>query len=1097
MRKIYALLFAVFCTSVLIAQDCGTDEYHAYRMAHDSGYREQFLREKAMIHAAAAQRNSNESTQGVIQIPTVVHIIHMGEPVGTFSNIPDAQVFGAMQGINDRFRGLIDSTIDIGIEFCLASRDPNGCPTNGINRVSGCSVPLYCSVGMSYTNCGANSTDVQDLCRWPEDQYFNIYIVWQICSGAAGYSMSMGPNPYTGVVIGMNSFVQGSTTPTHECGHALGLPHTFEGDNGNQCPVNNNCLTDGDGICDTPPHRVNDCGAVNPCSATGDFNYSRYNYMSYCGNKLLFSPDQRTQMLSTINYYSSLQTSQGCVAPLFNVITPVVNNMSCYNVCDGSIAITQSAACVPQTYTYAWSTGATTSSVSGLCAGTYSVVITNMSSQTTTYSFVITNPQPLAVTASITPGGCGASAEATVSGGTPFVSSTLCGNGSTSGTIGTGTDPGNPAWYPAVYGNQNMGSRHQVLVLASELTAAGIVAGNINSVAYNIVSVQGTNTLDGFTIKMMHTNLSNLMYVVLGAQVVMNPQTITLTPGWNTHTLDFAFVWDGVSNIVIETCFNNSSTVPVNTQSYMSTTSFWSIAWNTDNSMNACTAYNGAFATIYRPNVQLIQCQNTNYFTYLWSDGQTTETATGLAPGTYTVTVTDAGGCTATGTCTVTSGDIDPLIVNANIAQTATCSSDAASTVSGGNPYVSPTLCGSGSTTAIVGTGTVTVSPNTYPSTYGNYYWGSRHQMLMTAAELSASGLVAGNITSISFDVYAALGNTSINGFTVKMKHTALTSVTAFDNTFQTVVNPQSLTVVAGWNLHTFDTPFTWDGVSNILIEICFNNSSWTAQNSQNNMTTTPFTSVIYSYVDASNACSNLTNTATTANRPNMRFTQCSDSLVYTYQWSDGQTTPDATGLTSGTYTLTVTDGDGCTGTATLVVTTGTTVNAGNDTIVLPSMPVTLGGSPTASGVPPYTYSWFPSTGLNSTTIANPVSTVTITTIYVLTTTDGNGCTYTDTVTVFVDPMLSVPAIVADGDFIVYPNPANDVLSVAGKEIENGMYSLRITNVLGQTMWQSEVLVNSGVLNEEISVANFPAGVFFLTVGNGESVFVRRVEVRN
>ncbi|MBC6994045.1 SprB repeat-containing protein, partial [Lewinella lacunae] len=40
-------------------------------------------------------------------------------------------------------------------------------------------------------------------------------------------------------------------------------------------------------------------------------------------------------------------------------------------------------------------------------------------------------------------------------------------------------------------------------------------------------------------------------------------------------------------------------------------------------------------------------------YTYLWSNGQTTATATGLAAGTYTVTVTDANGCTEIATGTV------------------------------------------------------------------------------------------------------------------------------------------------------------------------------------------------------------------------------------------------------------------------------------------------------------------------------------------------------------------------------------------------------------------------------------------------------------
>ena len=54
---------------------------------------------------------------------------------------------------------------------------------------------------------------------------------------------------------------------------------------------------------------------------------------------------------------------------------------------------------------------------------------------------------------------------------------------------------------------------------------------------------------------------------------------------------------------------------------------------------------------------------------------------------------------------------------------------------------------------AVIGTGTVQNNPYTYPAPYGNWYWGARTQMLIRASELSASGLSAGNINSLSFDV--------------------------------------------------------------------------------------------------------------------------------------------------------------------------------------------------------------------------------------------------------------------------------------------------------------------------------------------------------
>lgn len=98
---------------------------------------------------------------------------------------------------------------------------------------------------------------------------------------------------------------------------------------------------------------------------------------------------------------------------------------------------------------------------------------------------------------------------------------------------------------------------------------------------------------------------------------------------------------------------------------------------------------------------------------------------------------------------------------------------------------------------------------------------------------------------------------------------------------------------------------------------------------------------------------------------------------------------------------------------------------------------------------------------------------------------------YTDTVTVFVDPMLSVHTVIPDADFIVYPNPAQEVLSVTANNIANGTYNMRFSNVLGQIVWQKDVGVNTSTLHEEIDVTGLPTGIYFLSVGNE----VKRVQI--
>lgn len=189
---------------------------------------------------------------------------------------------------------------------------------------------------------------------------------------------------------------------------------------------------------------------------------------------------------------------------------------------------------------------------------------------------------------------------------------------------------------------------------------------------------------------------------------------------------------------------------------------------------------------------------------------------------------------------------------------------------------------GTAPTTITIGTGTATNTNTNWPAPYGNWYWGSKHQMLYLASEILAAGGTAGDITSLGFNV-AVIKGTPLSNFTIRMKNTSASSVsTTFDNTgLTTVWGPQTYTENAGWTTHTFSTPFYWDGTSNILVETCFNNSSYT-NNAQTYYSVTPSASCVYYYQDASGVCSNTTGTATT-NRPNIRFgVQQSSPLVLT-----------------------------------------------------------------------------------------------------------------------------------------------------------------------------------------------------------------------
>jgi hypothetical protein len=298
---------------------CGTDYIHINRMQTDSAYRTQILNLESNVEANNQNHANNNLKSTLYTIPVVVHVMHLGESTGTGTNISEIQIQQAIAGLNDRFRNVNALGVDVELEFCLASIDPNGNSTNGINRVDGSGVVNYSANGITPSGnpcSGAIETAIKDLSRWPVSDYYNIWVVSEICNGSfVGYASYPVGGLYDGLVIVSTSMTSNSGTLPHEVGHGFFLYHTFNGDGGNvSCPVDTNCLIDGDRVCDTPPHKQSDCGTTNPCTLAGVWDNSRYNYMAYCPLVNRFTQGQKVRIRATaiVAPRASLLTSVGC-----------------------------------------------------------------------------------------------------------------------------------------------------------------------------------------------------------------------------------------------------------------------------------------------------------------------------------------------------------------------------------------------------------------------------------------------------------------------------------------------------------------------------------------------------------------------------------------------------------------------------------------------------------------------------------------------------------------------------------------------------------------------------------------------------------------
>lgn len=261
-------------------------------------------------------KNSNKSANtipspGSITIPIVVYVVHDGTAT---VNISDAQVNNQISALNTYF-------LNTGIKFCLATKmnGTNPIPTTSTSHIQ--TTPGIIHINNT-TLSNHNSSSPSNLVATAsplitKERYLRIWVVKSIdgtSSGIAGYSMFPNTSPiFDGIVMRYNVFGNGDANLlanynlgkvlAHEVGHYLGLYHTFEG----SCSINfNDCLLDGDHVCDTPTvaaPNFNCISETNSCTETPAILDDLSNYMDYGNNNCQnhFTNGQIERMLMVLN----------------------------------------------------------------------------------------------------------------------------------------------------------------------------------------------------------------------------------------------------------------------------------------------------------------------------------------------------------------------------------------------------------------------------------------------------------------------------------------------------------------------------------------------------------------------------------------------------------------------------------------------------------------------------------------------------------------------------------------------------------------------------------------------------------------------------
>lgn len=118
-----------------------------------------------------------------------------------------------------------------------------------------------------------------------------------------------------------------------------------------------------------------------------------------------------------------------------------------------------------------------------------------------------------------------------------------------------------PNQFPCIYATGDASVKNQFIIRASEILGAGGEVGNVLSISFNVNNADQGEDMDNFIVRIAQTPITELAgFFEMSPSNTSTPIDHTAVDGWNQHVFSDIIEWDGIQNLIIETCFEGFGT---------------------------------------------------------------------------------------------------------------------------------------------------------------------------------------------------------------------------------------------------------------------------------------------------------------------------------------------------------------------------------------------------------------------------------------------------------------------------------------------------------------------------------------------------------